>query len=262
MTDEFDAPLAVHDFMRSYPIGDMSVAEDGDGRTVTAFAAVFNRSAEVRDQDGHYNEMLAPDSFKQTIATRGTNFGVFYNHGKTLYGTPSEAGSVPIGVPVEAPRAATVGGVEGLLTVTRYLDNPLANSILDGIKQRAITGQSFTGRFMKSTRSRSATKGSLPTILRQEIAMKEYGPTPFPVYADAAILGTRSVELFLEEIAKADPEDIDRLRNMLGLATPLEPAETAGTSPEAAPADEPPVGHSTRRQHQHLRARAREIGVL
>lgn len=261
MTDEIDAPLAVHDFMRSYPIGDLTVAEDGDGRTVTAFAAVFNRSAEVRDQDGHYNEVLAPDSFKQTIATRGTNFGVFYNHGKTLYGTPSEAGSVPIGVPVEAPRAATVGGVDGLLTVTRYLDNPLANSILDGIKQRAITGQSFTGRFMKSSRSR-AEKGALPTITRHEVAMREYGPTPFPVYADAAILGTRSVVQFLEEIAKADPEDIDRLRNMLGLATPLEPVEAAGTPSGAAPVEEPAAGHSTRRQHQHLRARAREIGVL
>lgn len=258
MTDE--TPLAVHDFMRSYPIGDLTVAPDGDGRTVTAFAAVFNRAAEIRDQDGHYNEVLAPDSFKQTIATRGKNFGVFYNHGKTLYGTPSESGSVPIGVPVEVPRVDTVGGVTGLVTVTRYLDNPLADSILDGIKQRAITGQSFTGRFMKSSRARAASRSDLPTITRQEVAMKEYGPTPFPAYAEAGILGTRSVTSFLQELAQIDPDDLERVRNMLGIPTPG-PVDAADTPDGAVQPEEPAAGHSLRHNHLRLEWRKRKEGT-
>jgi hypothetical protein len=35
--------------------------------------------------------------------------------------------------------------------------------------------------------------GELPTVTRTEIALREYGPTPFPAYEDAAIVGVRAL---------------------------------------------------------------------
>ena len=255
MTDEL---LGTREFTRMFAVEDMTVRSDGDGRIVEAYAAAFNVEAEIRDQEGHYNEVLARTSFDKTLQERGTNFGVFYNHAKTIYGTPDGNLSVPIGVPLEV-----TADERGVFTATRYLDNPLADSILDGIKQRAIRAQSFGGRFVKSTKTRAA-RGGLPTITRSEVAMKEYGPTVFPAYGGAAILGTRSVDTFLDELAALDGDDLDRFRQMLGLATPLEPAKPLDTSPEAVRDEEPVKDHSARqsKSFQTLRWEAREKGVL
>lgn len=249
-----DDLLAPRECSRAYALEDLTIRSDGDGRTVEAYAAVFNRAAEVRDQDGHYNEELATGSFTKTIQENVGRFGVFYNHARTIYGTPDGALSVPIGVPQQVEQDE-----RGVFTVTRYLDNPLADSVLDAIKQRAIKGQSFSGKFIKSTRTR-AKSGGLPTITRHEVAMREYGPTVFPAYAEAMILGTRSVSTFLDEIGALGPEDIERLRTMLGLATPLEPVTATGTPSGAAQPDEPAQGHSARHTYTRLRARARKEG--
>lgn len=93
--------------------------------------------------------------------------------------------------------------------------------------------------------------------------MREYGPTVFPAYIDAAITGTRSVAGFLDEIAALGEDDIDRLRTMLGLATPLEPAGPSGTPPGAAAATEdpaPPVRSAYQIRLAYQRA-LRERGV-
>lgn len=226
---------------RSMLIEDMTVRADGDGRTVEAYCAAFNVKAEIRDQDGHYNERNEPGSFTKTINDNGTKFGVFYNHAMTIHGTPADMFSVPIGVPSEAPRADD----HGVMTVTRYLNNPLADNILDAIKSKAITAQSYSGRFMRSTRERSSQRGGLPTIIRHEVAMREYGPTPFPAYAQAHIVGTRSAESWMADLLAMEADERnDLFTRMLALATPLLPA---GTQPArevinvlpATPEDEP-----------------------
>ena len=98
---------------RSYVIEDLTVRADGDGRTVEAYAAVFKVQTEIRDQDGHYNEDLAPGSFTKTIQENAGRFGVFYNHARTIYGTPDGALSVPIGVPLEVSQDELPGEAFG-----------------------------------------------------------------------------------------------------------------------------------------------------
>jgi hypothetical protein len=84
----------------------------------------------------------------------------------------------------------------GVRTVTRYNRTALAEEVLEAINSGAITAQSFTGRFLRSTPTRVPRKGTkpgkLPTVTRMEIDMREYGPTPFPAYAEAMITGVRS----------------------------------------------------------------------
>ncbi|MDQ1248447.1 MAG: uncharacterized protein QG597_2819, partial [Actinomycetota bacterium] len=45
-------------FQRSYALDDITI-RSGDGRTVEAYAAVFDTSAEIHDRQGHYLERIA-----------------------------------------------------------------------------------------------------------------------------------------------------------------------------------------------------------
>lgn len=204
------------DFMRSFPLEDIKIRSGGDGRTVEAYAAVFGVPVLISDGDGKYMERIDAGAFDKTIAERGTNFGVLYNHGMTIYGTPSDRGSMPIGTPLEVRADA-----RGLLTVTRYNKTPLADEALEGINSGSIRAQSFQGSFLRSDKNkpgggfRANSKGEYPTVTRQEIKLKEYGPTPFPAYADAAIIGVRAgmamtdtdtmlLAMILENLAEGD----------------------------------------------------------
>lgn len=199
-------------------LDDVHVRSDGSGRVVEAYAAVFNSRTEVMDQDGHYHETLTPTAFDRTIQHKGVGFGVLFNHGMTINGTPNPEATMPIGVPLEV-RADE----RGVFTATRYLDNPLADQVLDAIKNGAIKAQSFSGRFTKSVRSypQGRSRSALPLITRQEVDMREYGPAVFAAYPDAAILGTRA-EQFVRALLETPAEQrLAWLEQFEGLGTPL-----------------------------------------
>ena len=184
-------------FTRSFPLEDVNVRSGGDGRTVEAYAAVFNQPANVNDSSGTYVEQIDPAAFNKTLRDKGTRFGVLFNHGMTIYGTPSDRGSMPIGTPLEVRADA-----RGLFTVTRYNNTPLAEEALEAIKSGAIRSQSFQGRFIRSDKPtprggfRADSSGVLPLVTRQEIDLKEYGPATFAVYEEAAITGVRATITF------------------------------------------------------------------
>jgi hypothetical protein len=96
--------------------------------------------------------------------------------------------------------------------------------------------------------------------------MREYGPTPFPAYEAAEILGVRAAEI-AQVLANLDADQRSEIASLLQIPVMRldEVAETdSSTSPDAA-ADEPIVDdHSARANHsfQSLRRQAREKGVL
>jgi len=196
----------MNDFFRSYPLLDVNIRSGGDGRTVEMYAAVWNTPTEIRDNQGHYMEQIAPTAFNRTVSQKGTKFGVFFNHGRTLMGTPSDRYTMPLGLPIEPPRVDE----RGLLTVTRYSETELGDEVLQLIKDGAITGQSFSGRFLASDPMpgrggmyKPARDGSLMLVTRSEVAMIEYGPTPFPAYDVPMLVGTRSGRADLPEAQAA-----------------------------------------------------------
>jgi HK97 family phage prohead protease len=238
-------------YLRSYPLDDIRIRAKGDGRTVEAYAAVFDTPTEVKDVDGHYLEVITQRAFDKSLNERGNRFGVFYNHARTLQGTPSELGSIPLGSPVEVRADA-----RGLFTVTRYNKTPLADQVLEAIRNGDISGQSFTGRFLQSHPGRPpyrARSGRLTMVTRKEIALVEYGPTPIPVYEGAAIVGMRAlldrfdtIESLLasrgEEIEEDEPTTPGDEEPEADEDTPDEDAATGAVTEE--PPDE---GHSARR---------------
>lgn len=256
MADDSGRADSLSGYVRSFPLEDVSVRTGKTGREVTAYAAVFNTPTEIHDQDGHYNEELDPVVFNRAISDSApaggrTNWrvGVFYNHGMTLMGTPSDRHSMPIGVPLEIKPDA-----RGLLTRTMYHRSDFADEIVEGLESGAIPGYSFSGRFLRSTPLiprggfRADRGGSLRTVRRMESTLREYGPTPFPAYPDAAILGVRSDTLF--SAMAADPELAMRMLTALRDGAPLDSPPLSG-APEHR--DSPPEDSHTVRSGRSVK---------
>jgi len=171
---------------RSLLLDDISIRADGTGRTVLGYCAVWDTPALIDDRDGRYIETLDPHSFDKTIRERAGQISVFYSHGKTLHGTPSERFSLPIGVPEEIRPDG-----RGLYTATRFTrGSALADEVLAGVSEGAIKGMSFGGRFTRSDRTRGRG-GELDHIRRQEVHLREYSFTVSPAYPEAQISGVR-----------------------------------------------------------------------
>jgi phage head maturation protease len=246
---------------RPFPISDISVRSGRKGKIVTAYCAVFNTPAEIHDHDGDYSEELDPVVFNKAISDarpQGTRAnwrcGVFYNHGMTILGTPSDRHSIPLGIPMDVSTDQV-----GVRTDSEFHNSEFAQEIIEGLESGAIPGFSFSGRFLRSTPRiprggfQRRRDGSLPTVRRMESTLREYGPTPFPAYKEAAVIGVRA-ESLLGAMA-ADPELAMRMLSMFRDGTPPheEPPSPSGTPPhEEPPPRSRPVhsGRSIREQVQ------------
>lgn len=227
-------------YLRTWALDDIVVRSGGDGRTVDAYAAIFDTPYEVRDQHGHYMEQIDRSAFNRTLQHGIHKVSVLYNHGLTVHGTPDMLGSVPIGTPLEIRPDG-----RGLYTVTRYNRSELADAVLEAIRNGDIRAQSFRGRIFRSSPERVprvTRDGTLPVVVRHELGLSEYGPTPVPVNDGAAILAVRSL------VAALPADERAELARMLASTTPIEDPETQTATPaDAGPgAEDSPIGHSGR----------------
>lgn len=196
------------DYLRSWALDDIIIRSGGDGRTVEAYAAMFDTPYEVRDQHGHYLEVIERSAFNRTLKNGGASrVACLYNHGMTLHGTPDALASVPLGTPLEV-KADT----RGLWTVTRYNRSALADATLEAIRAGDIRSQSFRGRIYRSTptklpRTVRRADAGLPTVVRHELGLSDYGPTPIPVNAGAEILAVRSAGDILDALDDLDDDE-------------------------------------------------------
>jgi phage head maturation protease len=248
------------ELFRSYALEDAHIVTraqgDGSGRLVEAYCAVFGEPAEIHDHQGHYKEEIDRAAFNKRIADverSKAGFGMVkchYNHALTIHGTPSERFSMPVAVTRHISAES-----RGVLTRAYYLDTPLGNEVLEMWREGAITSQSFTGQIIRSSPElRRGDKyrprgGELTCVRRLELGLKEYGPTPFPAYSGAELVGVRMSPLGTYQAADDDAEyDIDAA---------LAPDEEAAAGEPLARDD----GEHSARYHQHAlyRLRSQEI---
>jgi uncharacterized protein len=229
-----------HTFDRVWQLDDIEIVragQGGDGRTVVAYAAPFGVPTEIKDQHGHYMETIDRAAFNEAIAAGIHKVGVFYHHGMTLHGTPSDLGSVPIGSPLEIRADG-----KGLLTRTRYNKTELGESVLQAIKDGDLKGYSFRGPIRKSNPPRIARARSgapLPTVVRMSLGLNEYGPTPTPYYADAKILAVRSAQaIAADPVARRELQA--ELARMLSRSTPQDQERESATPTEGPGAEDQP----------------------
>ncbi len=219
---------------RVFPIDDLEVLraeQGGDGRTVRAYAAVYERPVVVTEFGDTYEEVIRAGAFRRSIAQRRLNFQVLVNHGRTLQGTPAERFALPIGVPVEVTEDS-----RGVLTVTRYANTALADEVLELIAAGALRGMSFSGTWVQNRLIAASAPGQLDRVERIEVAMREYGPTPFPVYEAAKIVSVRSaLSALTPEERTTLMAELDRERAAAtGTSTPT-PEQPGTPDPAAAP---------------------------
>lgn len=247
----------VHLYAREFPLDGIEILRSGDGRTVEAYAAIWDTPAEIRDQHGHYMETIDRSAFNAVLAQGVNRVGVFYHHGLTIHGTPSELGSVPIGSPVDI----RVDG-KGLRTITRYNDSDLADAVLSAIRNGDIKGYSFRGPIRRSDPRRipKARAGMpLPTVTRMELGLHEYGPTPTPAYVGAGILAVRSVDQATRILTTI--EDLrGQVSRMFSAAPPLDQAPEPAPPASGPGTEDQPEGPSGR--FQQLQEELRALGVL
>lgn len=252
---------------RSYPLDGIEIlsrAKGGDGRTVTAYAAIFDTPQEIHDAHGDYIERNDRRAFNMTINSGAAKRALpLYNHGLNVVdGKPEAMYGVPLGSPLEIKADG-----RGLLTVTRYNKSPLADSILEAIKNDDIRAQSYRGTIFRSSPAkprggyRANPDGTLPEVTRLELGLSDYGPTPRPYYEGAAILAVRSATQVLSDIAGLSETERAELIRMLA-TTPLgEPEPATATATPAAGTEEPRNTHSGRMELLRLRAEALFAGV-
>jgi HK97 family phage prohead protease len=241
-SDDSGGSASRSELMRDYPLEDLHIVrsgEFGDGRTMEAFAAVFNTEQEIKDPQGHYLEVIEPQAFNKRLAdVKRARAGlgavkVLFNHGLGMDGAPEPRYGTPVATPVyieATPR--------GLLTRSRFNKTPLAEEVLELVNSGAVTSMSFTGRIVRSSpelgrygRYRPSPAGTLTTVRRHELGLREFGPVLFAAYDDAEIKGVR-------------------------MSTPgaWEPDESLALPPDGeAAAGEPPAsdGEHSARYHQH-----------
>ncbi len=191
MTDVFDfvAPAVTGPILRSFAIDDLVVRSEGDGRTVEAYAAVFGQPAEIRDQYGHYYETIDRTAF-DGVLKRNVKPKVMFNHARDIYGNPSDKWSAPVAV----HRSAVADG-RGLRVTSWYVKTPAGDEALELVRSGAVDGFSFSGKPNRSRTIAAARGEDLPTIVRQELSLAEYGPAVFRAYDDARVLAMRSDQL-------------------------------------------------------------------
>lgn len=216
---------------RSFPLTDIEVSRAGDGRTVTAYVVPFDSPSMVYDDQftpARHLETVSRSAFNKTVKDgTAAKAQVFFNHGKTLDGTPSERFSMPIGVPLDVRPDG-----KGLLTVTRYAKTDLGDEVLELIRDGAIRGHSFRGPVYNHT-----SKGGMVTLT--ECGLREYSPTPFPAYAEGTeIVSIRSASDLLDAAAELTAEERAALLALLNPDTPVEEADpdaASGTSDVTSP---------------------------
>lgn len=206
------------DLMRSAPF-QLQRAEDeeeGDGRSLSGYAAVFGQATEINSWEGHFTETIRKGAFRKTI--REQTPVLQFDHGRHPL-----IGSIPIGAIADLREDD-----QGLFVEARITDNWLMQPIRDAIAEETVNGMSFrfevvreewrdvNGKLVKADEVLDLLwmPGDRGPLQRELIELKcrELGPVVFPAY-----VGT-SVSVRARDVAHGLADDSDaraRLRASL-----------------------------------------------
>lgn len=172
-------------------------AENGDGRTLEGYAAVFDTPARIQSWEGEFDEEIVRGAFRKTIRARTPVLQ--FDHGRDM-----RTGSVPIGAIDELSEDD-----QGLFVRAGLFDNDVVEPIRQAIAGSAISGMSI--RFQvareKWTDNKGAKikddelakllwepgdRGPLKRSILEIEPLYELGPVVFPAY-DTTSVGVRSL---------------------------------------------------------------------
>ncbi|MBP2583391.1 HK97 family phage prohead protease [Streptomyces sp. PvR006] len=185
---------AARDLTRSAPFSFQRAsgeAEDGDGRTLRGYAAVFGQATEIDSWEGAFTETIRKGAFRKTI--RESTPVLQFDHGRHPL-----IGSLPIGSIVDLREDD-----DGLFVEARITDNWLMAPVRDAIAEETVNGMSFrfevvreqwrdvNGKLLRDDEIgpllwQPGERGPLQREL-VELKCRELGPVVFPAYAGTSV---------------------------------------------------------------------------
>jgi HK97 family phage prohead protease len=158
---------------------ELRASQDGDGRTLEGYAAVFDTPTRIDSWEGQFDETIARGAFKKTL--REKTPVLQFDHGHD-----ARTGSVPIGS-IEQIRE----DAKGLFVRARLFDNPVVEPIRQAIEGGAIDGMSFRFRVLRDEweepSDKDRQKGKIPQRTIREVQLFELGPVVFPAYPTTSV---------------------------------------------------------------------------
>lgn len=170
-------------------VADFNLRDAGDGSPVVmhGYFSVFNQWTEIRSAaEGHFLERIAPGAFSKTIAERGDQVRVLFQHGKDPM-----VGQKPLGklVVLEERDAGAYYEVE-------LFDTEYVRELLPALRAGQL-GASFQFRTVREdvdTRPQRSSENpsGLTEVTIREAKLFELGPVTFGAYPNATS-GVRSL---------------------------------------------------------------------
>jgi HK97 family phage prohead protease len=176
-------------------INGLEIRADGDGRTFTGYAAVFNADSEPM---GGFTERIAPGAFRRSLTSHGWDIKLLANH---------DAGRV-----LGSTRAKTLRLTEddrGLYVEATLPDNTDGQNIAESIRRGDIDSMSFGFSAQPGGESWS-NDGAIRTLT--DVKLYEVSIVAWPAYTSTA--GTTSVRA-LTAYAQRTDIDSDKLKGAI-----------------------------------------------
>jgi uncharacterized protein len=174
---------------------DLELREDGDGRTLVGYAALFNSRSENL---GGFTEIIAPGAFGRSLKSRN-DVKLLWNHDTSAVLGSTRAGTLTLTEDDKGLR------VEASLPNTSY-----GNDARELIRRKDVTGFSFGFSMPGKGGDEWNAEGTERTL--RSVRLHEVSLTPFPAYT--ATNGTASVR-GLDKIAQRAEVDADQLADAL-----------------------------------------------
>ena len=178
------------DLIRMVPLAQASMRATGDGNTLVGYPIVFNSWTEISGWEGHFLERVDPAAVTKTLAERGDQIKVLFNHG-----FDPQIGDKPLGKPdVMEPRDF------GLWTETPFADTSYNQDLRELVSTGVIDGMSFRFTVLREEvetdpePSDYNPKGLEERTIK-ELRLYEFGPVTFPAY-EASTAGVRARDAF------------------------------------------------------------------
>ena len=185
-------------------------ADTGDGRTMFGHFAVYDRWTKIESaREGRFLERIAQGGAKRTLKERAKTMRVLYEHGRD----PS-VGNKPLGAPDVLRDEAEGPYYESELFRAAYVDE-LVPAIRAGQMGASFRFRVHNEEWVEPRKSTDHNPEMLPERTVRDMDIYEFGPCPFPAYADATA-GVRSgTDDFIESLIK-DPAFLLRFSERVG----------------------------------------------
>lgn len=242
------------DLIRSVEWRAADTSEEGDGRTLEGYGAVFDQETEIDSWEGTFLEKIRKGAFRKSIRERTPV--VQFDHGRHPL-----IGSIPLGTIQDLREDDT-----GLWVSARMSDSWLVEPIRQAIADGAVTGMSFrfsvvrdewrdvNGKLVKPEELWELlwSPGDRGPITRTliEVKLHEVGPVVFPAYEQTSV-GVRARQV--ADLVRTDADLAREVRASLArgarpdlhdLGDPETRVQVARALLFGTPSDAPPTeGH-------------------